>query len=240
MELTAKQLKDLVTPGGKTAIINNTVQAFNAHADEYGINMPLRKAHFLAQLAHESDHFNTTKEYGGSSKRYAPWYGRGLIQVTWEDNYKELLEWAKKKGMNPPDFLSKEGREQVAQFPWAFYGAVWYWSKHKLNDLADADDVRAITKKINGGYNGLDDRMRYLTKAKAIFGVTSAGKPEEKKIQFSVKQVQEALVKHNFRIVVDGVNGPATNNAVKMFQKMNGLVPDGVIGPKTAAILFGD
>lgn len=234
-DLTIEQLKALA-PTGKTAIIKNTVTAFNTYAEEYGINTPLRKAHFLAQLAHESAHFQTTVEYGGKNARYAPWYGRGLIQVTWEENYRAFYKWAQEKGLNPPDFTSAEGREQAARFPWAFLGAVWYWSAHRLNELADRDDVRAITKKINGGYNGLDDRIKYLAAAKKIFGATSTGSPAP--TGHSVLKIQNALIKLGYKITADGQMGPATRAAIKMFQKSYGLTADGVVGPKTAEVLF--
>lgn len=235
MSITTEQVKSLVSPGGKAAIIKETVALFNQYADDYGINTPLRKAHFLAQLAHESDHFNTTKEYGGASKRYAPWFGRGLIQVTWEENYVEFYEWAAKAGLNPPEFFTAEGRDKAALFPWAFWGAIWYWTKHKLNALADRDDVLAITKKINGGTNGLDDRKRYLAKAKQIFGVTGSAPADDD--GYKVIDIQRALIERGFRIDADGRNGPKTNAAVRLFQKMNGLTADGVVGPKTAKML---
>ena len=44
--------------------------------------------------------------------------------------------------------------------------ACWFWESRNLNALADADDVKAITRRINGGYNGLDDRMAYLARAR--------------------------------------------------------------------------
>jgi putative chitinase len=49
--------------------------------------------------------------------------------------------------------------------------AGWYWNKRKINELADKDDVKAVTKAVNGGYNGLDDRMDYLGRAKAVLGI---------------------------------------------------------------------
>lgn len=244
-DLTFEQLKSLVAPYGNDAIINNTVTAFNKYADICEINTPLRKAHFLAQIAHESDSFKTTVEYGGKNKRYAPWFGRGLIQVTWETNYIDFYEWCVNQGFdNVPEFFTPSGRDKVAQFVWAFLGAVWYWQTRDLNKLADEDNVRAITKSINGGYNGLDDRIAKLNKAKKIFNVKALKVDVESgsivtKKKYTVTEVQQALVSHGFAIAVDGKMGPKTIAAVQMFQKLNDLVPDGVLGPKTEAKLFG-
>jgi putative chitinase len=217
------------------------VTAFNKYADGSSINTPLRQAHFLAQLAHESDSFKTTVEYGGPSKRYAPWYGRGLIQTTWEENYIDFYEWCVKEGYNPPEFFNKSEREQVAKFPWAFLCAIWYWESRDLNELADQDNVRAITKKINGGYNGLEDRIKYLNKAKKILKLKRVdvdAAPGTITTKHKVINIQKALITAGFRVDADGVKGAQTTTAVKMFQKINGLVPDGVIGPKTAEKLF--
>lgn len=242
-ELTFEQLKSITAPYGDATILKNTVTAFNKYAEEFGLDNNLRKAHFLAQIAHESDHFKTTVEYGGKNTRYAPWYGRGLIQTTWEANYVDFYEWCVKRGIDDvPEFFNGKNREKVAQFPWAFLCAVWYWESRKLNDLADDDNVRAITKKINGGYNGLADRIQFLNKAKKIFKLkevkvdTDPGKVVGAK--FKVRDIQEALVKQGMRIDVDGKMGAQTIAAVKLFQKFNGLVPDGVIGPKTQEKLF--
>ncbi len=55
----------------------------------------------------------------------------------------------------------------MAEFPYALTGAAWFWSSRKLNGLADLDDIKAITKRINGGYNGLADRKQWYSKALA-------------------------------------------------------------------------
>lgn len=240
-ELTVEQLRQ-ISRGGDPKILDNTVKAFNQYADKFDINTALRKAHFIAQIAHESDYFATTREYGGSKTRYAPWYGRGLIQTTWETNYILFYQWAVEQDLNPPEFFTSKGREAVAEFPWAFISAIWYWDAHRLNRFADKDDVRAVTKTINGGYNGLAKRIELLNRAKKVFAATrnpvdvAEGSITQK--TFKVIDVQNALIAAGFSIVNDGKMGPKTVAAVKMFQKVNELVPDGVIGPKTIEKLF--
>jgi putative chitinase len=160
-----------IAPRGKPWIIDGFADALPSLVEKYHIDTPLRQAHFLAQVAHESDHFRTTTEYAsgaayegrrdlgntqkGDGRRFR---GRGLIQLTGRFNYA-----AASKALGH-DFVANP--EDAAIFPWAAEIAGWYWSTHELNLHADADDVRAATKVINGGLNGLLDRTAYLGKAK--------------------------------------------------------------------------
>lgn len=226
-KLTFEQLKS-ICPTGSKSILEDTVTAFNEHSEQFGLITPLRKSHFIAQIAHESAHFRTTVEYGGKNARYAPWYGRGLIQCTWEENYRRFYEWCKRGGLNPPNFLSVKGREEVAKFPWAFLSAVWYWEWKKLNSYADKDDIRTITKLINGGYNGMADREKYLTLSKKVF------MPAVKDFEFSPKRVQLALIAKGFNIgSADGIIGPKTTAGIRMFQIKVGLPATGKVDERT-------
>lgn len=151
-----------------------------AEMEKAGINTRLRIAHFLAQIGHESDHFRTTKEYA-SGKAYegrrdlgnvkagdgVKFKGRGVIQITGRYNYEK---YGKKLGV---DLVKKP---QLAETPEiSVKTAIAYWTDHNLNALADKDDLRGITKKINGGYNGLISRLAMLENAKrAIKPVTVA------------------------------------------------------------------
>lgn len=239
--VSIEDIKSITAPYGNPQIIEQTAIGFNEWADKLNINTPLRKAHFLAQIAHESAHFKTTREYGGANTRYAPWYGRGLIQTTWEANYKEFTAWCNAHKLGNPDFATAEHRDKVALFPWAFLCAVWYWDSRGLNKWADEDNVREITRRINGGYNGLNDRISNLNKAKKVFGLATRAvdvEPGTAVTGQSTAEIQAALNTKGFRLVVDGQIGPATITAIKAFQKYNGLVPDGIIGPVTAKVLF--
>lgn len=143
-----------------------------------GIDTPIRQAHFLAQIAHESDGFHTTREYSsgaayegrrdlgnvveGDGRKFR---GRGLIQLTGRANY---AAFSKAIGFD----LEAEP-EKLEQFPFALEVSVWYWNKHNLNALADDDDIVTITRKINGGYNGLTQRKDYLEDFKDLLGVVA-------------------------------------------------------------------
>lgn len=162
---------------------------------KYQINTPLRKSHFLSQAYHESvdlsvlneglsysterllaiypKMFKTIEEatvYARSpekfsQKRYKGFHGRGIFQLTWEENYDKCG-----KALNI-DFVNN--KELLEQPKYACLSAGWFWNNNNLNNLADKgglDLVDDITKVINGGYNGLEDRKQYFIKATKIFG----------------------------------------------------------------------
>jgi len=89
--------------------------------------------------------------------------GRGYIQVTFRDNYRACSEALKVDLLSAPEVLE--------QPELAFRSAGWYWTSRNLNDLADRGDFVGITKKINGGLNGQEDRQEYYDRAKAVLGV---------------------------------------------------------------------
>lgn len=108
--------------------------------------------------------FNRRRDLGntepGDGVRFK---GRGLIQLTGRDNYRRY-SWAlygDERAVLYPDM--------VAGLPDAALAAGWFWQRNGLNALADTDDIRAVTRRVNGGYNGLDGRKAHLARAKAIF-----------------------------------------------------------------------
>lgn len=87
--------------------------------------------------------------------------GRGFIQITGKANYRELTEDTGIDYLNNPDLLLTEADSMVS--------ALWFWNKRGLNRFADRDDIYTITKRINGGYNGLRHRQELLKHYKEIF-----------------------------------------------------------------------
>lgn len=146
----------------------------NIHFRTYGIlDTGLRFAHFIGQCAHESGGFRYMEEIAsgqayegrkdlgnvipGDGKRYK---GRGPIQLTGRANYRAF---GREVGI---DF---ESHPEIVAFPSiGLMAAVRYWNSRNLNALADADDLLGITRKINGGTNGLDDRKAQTAKAKGL------------------------------------------------------------------------
>jgi len=153
------------------------LDGLNEAMKTYKITTPLRRAHFLSQVAHESGGLKWDEELAsgaayegrldlgntepGDGRRFK---GRGLIQLTGRSNYRQYTEHRRNLGETSIDF--EQTPEIVSEPPFAANVAGWYWDSRKINALADRDDVKAVTRKINGGLNGLNDRKRYLGLAK--------------------------------------------------------------------------
>lgn len=167
----------VVMPQAQAKRIELYFEPLLAGMQKYGITSALRIAHFIAQLAHESGAFRYTEELadgsayegrrdlGNSQPGDGPRYkGRGLIQLTGRANY---AAYSQAVGV---DYLAQPQR--LASDPFAAVDvACWFWQTRDLNKLADQDDVRGITRRINGGFNGIDDRIDYLLRGKAVLGL---------------------------------------------------------------------
>jgi putative chitinase len=163
-----------VEPRGKPWILDGLADAMPHMVERFKIDTPLRQQHFLAQCAHESDHFQTTREYAsgrayegrrdlgntqkGDGERFR---GRGLIQLTGRFNYEAASKALGEPYVDDPPLVEK--------FPAAAIVSGWFWHKNEINKHADRDDIRAVTKVVNGGYNGLDSRQAALKNAKTAF-----------------------------------------------------------------------
>ncbi len=176
MATTLDSLRKL-SPNGKASVINAIAPFIDKYAGQYEVNTDLRKKHFLSQAAHETDGFNTLREYAsgaayegridlgntqpGEGKKFR---GRGIFQTTGRNNYERasMKIFGDKRLLTNPELLE--------QPEYAVKSAFIFWNDKKLNTLADQGDtpaiIKAITKKINGGYNGLQERMDYFARIK--------------------------------------------------------------------------
>lgn len=162
--------------GTTSAEADTFLGPINATLSRYNINTPLRVAHFLAQIGHESCGLNAVREYAsgaayegrkdlgntqpGDGVRFR---GRGLIQITGRVNYYALgRAFGVDFEANPPLLESAT---------YAALSAGWYWASRNLNELADRNFFDTITKRINGGTNGYADRMSRFLVAAAALGV---------------------------------------------------------------------
>lgn len=89
--------------------------------------------------------------------------GRGLIQLTGKSNYEQLSQSFDEDFVNNPDLLTIP--------KWAISSACWYWQKRNINKYADLDDIHMVTKLINGGFNGLENRQHFLDEYKKLFNL---------------------------------------------------------------------
>lgn len=160
-------------PYASSANINKYLPELIKLMPQFGINTPLRQAHFIAQLAHESGSLHYVKELA-SGQAYEgrkdlgninkgdgiKYKGRGLIQITGRHNYTLFQNYL---GCAPDIMTHPEYLEQPHL---AVMVSCWFWKTHGLNELADKDSFVTITKRINGGTNGINERKAFLIRAK--------------------------------------------------------------------------
>ena len=205
-----------------------------ANADEYARN-PEMIANRVYNDTYRKYKMGNVNEGDGYRFR-----GRGLKQLTGRYNYTKFGESIGK--------TAEEAADYVATPAGAIESACWFWDAYNLNDIADTDNVVKMTKKINGGNIGLEDRQKRYKHAMKILGMdaddlgTDEGHVDVDDIGVlrkgckgeGVKMMQEAL-----GIGADGDFGPGTERALKQWQIDNGLSADGIAGPKTLEKLLG-
>jgi len=158
--------------------------------------------------------------------------GRGVIQLTGRDNY---TAFGLSVGMTADKVI-----DYVTTKKGALESACWYWSSRGINAACDANDIVRMTKLINGGTIGLDDRTKHYMDALAILGgAAPAPAATDGSLRIGSKGEMVMRVQRVLGIVSDGHYGPNMEKAVKAWQSANGLAPDGVVGPKTLAKLLG-
>jgi predicted chitinase len=177
--VSASELRAIMTqlPSAKA---ERYLAPLNHAMSEFLIDVRLRKAAFLAQVAHESGELawfhefasgieydlsrnpQKARELGNVNPGDGPRYkGRGPIQLTGRNNYRAC---GRALG------LDLEGNPDMAVDPRvAFRTAGWFWSTHGLNLLADKQDFRLITRRINGGYTHYAERLKYYERALHVF-----------------------------------------------------------------------
>jgi putative chitinase len=163
------------------------ISALNTAMARFSINTPKRIAVFIAQVGHESGQLQYVREFG--SEQYLSKYdtgklasrlgnspasdgdgqkyrGRGLFQITGRDSYREcsLGLFGDDRLLFIPELLEKP--------QWAAESAAWFWEENDLNELADRDQFNSITRRINGGLNGLQDRLQLWVRARAVLCLT--------------------------------------------------------------------
>jgi len=162
--------------------------------------------------------------------------GRGLKQLTGRDNY---TKFGDSIGMT-----AEEAAEYVQSFNGAIQSACWFWDTNDLNSIADGDNVKLMTKRINGGSIGLEDRQRRYINAMEVLGmpfdIHEEDDDDEDDILDDIGVLRRgsrgdgvAIMQEALGLEADGIFGRGTERALKLWQTDNGLTPDGVAGPMT-------
>jgi putative chitinase len=186
MTLTTKQLEAMI-PNASDVRIAQYLGYINAAMKAYDINTSLRVAAFIAQITHESGSLRYTSEIAsGSAYEYRKdlgnldpraiaaarkkgtttgkfYKGHGLIQITGFHNHLKCGEALGLDLVNDPELLTKP--------EYAALSAAWWWRTHGLNELADKKMFQRITRLINGGTNGAEDRIANYARCLKVLGL---------------------------------------------------------------------
>lgn len=148
----------------------------------YGIDTPMRQAMFLANVGHESDGLHYTTELWGPTPAQRGYEGRkdlgntqpgdgfrfrghGLIQTTGRFNHVAVRDRLRARFNDVPDFEAEPDR--LAEPQWAALSAADYVDMKGLNVIADTGNFREYVRKVNGGFNGMADRLERYEAARA-------------------------------------------------------------------------
>lgn len=287
---TAAEVVRVVAPGARIEYVDALVQG-EALLQEYGITTPLRLAHFLAQILHESGGLKITFEnmnyrasrilevfgvgrhsaavtpaeartlagnpaalaervYGLGNPRKAQELGNlvagdaykcrggGILQTTGAGAYKRYGQ------LCGVDFYGDPSK--IVSRAHALKPALYEWKAKGCNALADRNDIGGITRKVNGGTNGLESRKQWFARVYPLCKgdekpqATVADAWEDAEDHEDVRWLQQALndLGYNPPLDVDGRQGVKTVAAVKWFQRKAGCRDiDGDAGPETMAAL---
>lgn len=177
-EVTEDRLR-VLTPTARPWILSSLTTDFASVVQPFGLfDNPRRLCHFLAQAAHESAGFRTLEEFGGATywSRYegrvdlgntnsgdgVRYHGRGIFQLTGRANYKSMGGKIRLALEDEPH-LAAEGSVSLRT-------ACEYWKSRRIDVAADSNDIREVTRRINGGFNGLAERQTYYRRAWSIWG----------------------------------------------------------------------
>lgn len=178
-----------------------------------------------------SNRMGNGDEASGDGWRYR---GGGLIQLTGKNNYSKFAEAV--------DITTEQAVDYVRTKEGAIASACWFWDENNINRYCDEMDILGMTKRINGGTIGFQDRKKHwLHNIDVLGGDLEVSIPNRDTIKMgsrgpTVVEVQEYLGIHP----ADGIFGPGTDSIVKLWQEEHGLYPDGIMGPKSMKQMFGE
>lgn len=166
-ELTLKQIYPFSTSQNRFKYL----PYFNKYLNEYEITTLIRLWSYFAQIGHESAQLRYSEEIANGNAYEGrkdlgnvfegdgiKFKGRGLIQITGRDNYQKL---SNAFGI---DFIQEPELLQNAE--WSVKSSLWFWKIKNLNKIADSEDFELLTRRINGGVNGIKDRLELYERCK--------------------------------------------------------------------------
>jgi len=209
-------IESLTYFGVKQSLNDVYLASLNAAMDRYEINTALRASHFMAQVLHESGMLQYAEELASGSAYEGrqdlgniqagdgeKFKGRGFIQLTGRKVYLTYGAFTAQDFVDHPQL--------VATPQYAADSAGWFWNVFKkdsagnsLNMMADTDQFLRITYFVNGGFNGVADRLRLLDRSYTMFGVTDGRAKVESILHVALENItnesrghmEQSLLKH--------------------------------------------
>lgn len=164
-----------ILPNTKADMVLDVYNQLTPCFAKYEINTPIRKCHFLAQMLHETGALRYREEIASGSNYEGRldlgniikgdgvrFKGRGGFQLTGRANYRK---YGKEIGVD------LEGNPSLVATKYFVDVAGWFWDSRGLNGWADKDELETITRRVNGGLNGIDDRRSWLNKLKSVYKI---------------------------------------------------------------------
>jgi len=222
MSYSAERMVEIFGVGRHSAAVTRAQAESLAHKPEQ-----------IAERVYGLGNPNKARELGntrpGDGFRYR---GNGVLQTTGRGGHKRMGDAVGVDFENHP--------ELVADPVHALKPALQEWTEGNLNTLADRNDIVGITRRINGGFNGLNDRRLLFNKLFPLLSGDQAVDPVSAGLEDpDVKELQQALndLGADPKLVVDGRMGPRTRMAIRAFQAAAGIRVDGIAGPITKATI---
>jgi len=246
--LTFHQLKRIARKDADDSNIQSIIIGLDYASIQTGLHLPHRYIHFAAQVAHESGRFKYDREVWGPTPaqvRYDTrtdlgntaaadgdgflYRGRTAMQATGKANYTQFRDWCRQQGFaHVPDFVKNP--DLINTDPWEGLFPVFYWVTRKLNTFADRNDIEMITRRINGGLNGFDDRIDCYDTLAMLELDFAPGKDGIYRLQKHAQSKGLLPADTKDKTQADGIIGPKTRAAMHGLLVAKGQ-SSGVPGP---------
>jgi putative chitinase len=158
--------------------------------------------------------------------------GGGILQLTGRYNYTQFGK--------AEDMSAEEATEFVRSPIGALASACWFWDTNNINKYCDTQDITGMTKRINGGTIGLEDRKKHYAHALEVLGGHYTPRETYETVRLGSRGPTVVKLQETLGLTADGIFGKGTEAKLRGWQSLRGLTPDGIAGPNTLGILFND